>query len=213
MILRFRQVHPHLSTSPATIDMRAPKQYAGVTKILRRYWSAYGGWSALASSPYVHISIVLCALTAGFWSVKDWWTHALQVLPNLLGFTLGGFAVFLGFGDEKFRSLIAGSDPARGARYSPYLSVSATFLHFVLLQVVALLWAAITGALHEFRWDFLWSLGAWVWWVDLLFRAVGYWLFIYSLMSAAAAALAVFRFASMFDSFRTNERASTTDTV
>lgn len=186
------------------------KQYAGVWKILSRYWFVYGGWAALRASPYVHWSLVVSVLCAGFWFERDWSGQALQVLPNLLGFTLGGFAVFLGFGDEKFRQLITGSkkDDNGADKSSPYLNMSVTFLHFVLVQVAALLWAIIAAAMHSIYIPLPESLSG----VGLVFRAcgdgVGYWLFVYSILSAAAAAIAVFRTAWWFDSWQGNKQTT-----
>lgn len=187
------------------------KQYAGVRKILRRYWSVYGGWSALRSSPYVHWSLIISALCFGFWFEKNWTGQALQVLPNLLGFTLGGFAVFLGFGDEKFRQLISGGkkDGNGDDKSSPYLRMSATFLHFVLVQVAALLWAIVAAAMHSFHLPLPESLSATAMSLRVFGDGLGYWLLIYSIMSAAAAAIAVFRTAWWFDSWQETTRGDT----
>lgn len=187
------------------------KQYSGVRKIIARYWTVYGGWPALRASPYVHWSLVFSLLCAGFWFERDWTTQALQVLPNLLGFTLGGFAVFLGFGDEKFRQLIAGSkkDSEGNSRASPYLKMSATFLHFVLVQVLALLWAIAAAAMHSFYVPLPELLEPYAVIARACGDGVGYWLFVYSIFSAAAAAIAVFRTAWWFDEWQDKNRNGT----
>jgi len=169
--------------------------------ILRLYWRAYRGMRGVAKSPFLWMSLVLVAASAHFWLVEKWWEQVLSILPNLLGFTLGGFAIFLGFGDDKFKSIISGSK-AGDITPSPYLQVCAAFLHFVLIQtcgiVVALLAQAtdfpLTGVLAGVG-DFLNS-AKWI--AGLL----GYWLFLYGLCLAAAAALAVFRVAYWFDTFK-----------
>lgn len=181
-------------------------EYHSVGKLVARYWAIYGGWNAVWRSPYFQVSIALAALTCGFWSRGEWWTQVVDVLPNLLGFTLGGFAVFLGFGDAKFLALISGKDEEEGNQESPYMSFSATFLHFVLLQVVALLWAILNAAMHSFSFAWLAPISPLIGALSVLAGAVGYWLFLYSILAAAAAAFAVFRVAGIFDQFSTAQR-------
>jgi hypothetical protein len=126
--------------------MKIFRHYKGVADILKKYWTIYGGLPSLLCSPYVHFSVLITIFTFHYWYNYAWWTQAISVLPNLLGFTLGGFAVFLGFGSDKFKELISGQTASSGS--SPYLSISVTFLHFVLVQLAALLWAIIASTVH-----------------------------------------------------------------
>jgi hypothetical protein len=66
-----------------------------------------------------------------------WWDTPVAVLPSLIGFTLGGYAILLAFGDEEFKSVFAGATTKN--KDSPYVIVSATFMHFIVVQVIALL--------------------------------------------------------------------------
>lgn len=178
----------------------------GLFAILKVYWRAYGGWLAVVCSPFFLLSLGLLLLTASFWTTGAWWDQVISVMPNLLGFTLGGFAVFLGFGDEKFKRLIAGEDESAPGAPSPYMEVCAAFLHFVLVQVVALLVAivsnaSILGALAVlFLPSELVEPCRWLW------NLLGYWLYLYGLCLAAAAAVAIFRVAFWFDSFQSSSR-------
>jgi phage FluMu protein Com len=81
--------------------------YKSAAKIYGKYWIAYGGWQAMKRSPYLHAAIVLLVLTTPFWVCRAWWEQVISVIPSLLGFTLGGFAMFLGFGNKKFLALLA----------------------------------------------------------------------------------------------------------
>lgn len=180
--------------------MDARGQYLGLIDVLRRYWRIYGGLPAMLRSPFVHLSIVLTALTAQTWLYERWWLTVIAILPNLLGFTLGGFAVFLGFGDDRFRQMIAGSHPDEPEPFSPYLGVSATFLHFVLVQILALLWALTASSLYFDLPDGKLALVGSV--LGHCGGAVGYWLFLYGLFSGAAAAIAIFRVAGWYDAYR-----------
>ncbi len=177
--------------------------YRGVFESVLRYWRIYGGWRDLLRSPYFHVSVVLVAVTADSWINYKWWLTVTAVVPNLLGFTLGGFAIFLGFGDERFKTTIAGND-AGDDDHSPYLMVSATFMHFVVIQILALLWAVAGGALYfDLPWPQLSGLFRWL---GVLGGLVGYWLFIYGVCLAAAAGFAIFRVAGWYDEFQTRSR-------
>ena len=174
--------------------------YRGVWNVLRRYWSAYGGFRALLSSAYFHVAIVLTAILAPYWLYEAWWDLSLSVLPNILGFTLAGFTIWLGFGDENFRQRLS-TLPQDGGKTSAFMGVSAGFLHFIVVQIIALLcavWAkAMNFPLPDEHWlcpamEFLAPTG----------YAIGFLLFIYALMAALAASLGVFRAASWYDDHR-----------
>lgn len=171
------------------------------------YWNAYGGWAAFIRSPYLYISIFLLLLTYHYWSTGEWWDQVLTVLPSVLGFTLGGFAVFLGFGDSDFKAAIAGQDEGE-EEPSPYMSVCATFLHFILVQVVALIFAVCAKSLHFPTPDFLLPVQSVIMSVGIFFYALGYWLFLYGLCIAAAAALGIFTISGWYDNYQSVLRAT-----
>lgn len=174
--------------------------YSGVAGIFSRYWRAYGGTKALACSPYLHLSIILAAAMFPFWLRQAWWDTALSTLPNVLGFTLAGFTIWLGFGDDKFRALISRAKPDKE---SPFMGVSAGFAHFVIVQILALLaalWAkAMDFPLPEDCW-----LRSRILYLAIPGQFIGFLLFIYALMSALAATLGVLRAASWYDMHRRN---------
>lgn len=184
--------------------------YIGVFKVIRLYWSIYGGWRALVLSPYFHFSIILTVLMSHFWNNEAWWEVAISVLPSIIGFALGGYAIWLGFGDEKFRHLITENNDNNN--HSPYLEVSATFAHFIMVQLLALFAAIIAKAMN-------FPISK-IQWLDNLFiklnvsqtlvhediapilYGLSFLLFIYAIMTAVAATFAVFRVATWFDKYR-----------
>ena len=113
------------------------KEYKGVANIYKAYWTAYGGLGKLLGSPYLHAALALLLVTfqtwSGFGEVQEdgWWSDAIGVMPNLLGFTLGGFAMFLGFGDAKFKAFLAESESDTGI--NDFVALCATFVHFIWL--------------------------------------------------------------------------------
>lgn len=168
--------------------------YKSFGNIWKHYWTIYGGWKSLIRSPYMHIAVfistVLCFPVWGKhhddWA---WYTLSIEILPNMLGFTLGGYAMLLAFGESKFLECIAGKD--KNETSSPFMDINAAFLHFILMQIISL---AI--ALTAMGWEVENRLLGWV----------GFSLFVYSLSTAAAAAQAIFRLANWYDTFVCDEK-------
>ena len=180
--------------------------YVGVARIFKRYWNTYGGFSALRVSFYLHVAVALLVLTVNTWiaptclvgsSCNAWWDQSLSILPNLLGFTLGGFAIFIGFGDEKFKNQLAAPehDPSKP---TIYLSLCATFVHFITVQVLALV-VAIVAKSWWFYASWMDPLRDVLPWLNAFAGAVGYGLFLYALTSVLAATMHVFRIATMYE--------------
>lgn len=177
-------------------------QWSGVKEIICRYWKNYGGFSALMKSPYFHLAITFTTLTTPFWLYQEWWNHSISIIPSILGFTLGGFAIFLGYGNDKFRSLIAVEDHEGK---SPYLDVVSSFLHFVIVQILALFLALIANVMGSI--SILNILQndrslcvSFVWFIVGL---IGYGTFSYSLFLAFAVSFALYRLASIYTRFET----------
>jgi hypothetical protein len=125
-------------------------EYRGLRDDLRRYFAGYGGFPKVLYSPYTHVALALTLICWGKWHSANWETIPLAVLPALLGFTLAAYALLLGFGDEKFRQFLARTGKTdvtiEGAADSTLMSVSAIFLHFVIVEMIALLLAIIGDA-------------------------------------------------------------------
>lgn len=170
--------------------------YAGVGEIFRRYWRAYGGLRVILLSPYFHAALLLTALLSPYWVNKPWWEVALSVMPNLLGFTLAGFTIWLGFGSERFRALV--SQPGEDGSPSIYVQVSASFVHFVVMQVAGLLAAAIALAASTIPAPSGLP-GVIVGRLATVGQGAGFLLFVYAIATALAAAMGVFRVASWQD--------------
>lgn len=94
----------------------------------------------MVTSPYVHISLLLTALCYPFWSAQ---TKAaditLSAVPNLLGFTVGALAIVLAFSSqEMFSTLAEEGDPK-----SFFMDITTSLLHFILVQVLALIFGIL----------------------------------------------------------------------
>lgn len=180
------------------------------SNILKRYWRIYGGFGALLKSPYFWVSALITILLYPSWSVSGWWDDVLSIMPNLLGFSLGGYAMWIAIGDDEFRKLISGEDG--DGKPSPYMEVNAAFVHFIVLQMLAMILALVNKAydiplnnqniLVKF-------LGDAVFYVNTVSYFVSYFVFIYALLTAVAATLSLFRVSSYNDNKQTNERKKT----
>lgn len=162
-------------------------QYKNIRTSTQLYWATYGGWRAFFYSPYLHFALLLTCFFYFYLTKEDpWFDITLSVLPNLLGFTLGGYAILLAFGDDKFRTIIAGETTEGSA--SPFMAINGTFVHFIVIQAFAILYALIGKT---------WAL------ITGWFAFAGLLLFLYSICTAVAAAFSILRLAKSFDHFQT----------
>ncbi len=165
--------------------------------IFKRFWTAYGGSRALIRSPYLHVAVLLVPFTWGSWSQPQWWDTVISVLPNLLGFTLGGFAIFIAFGDSRFIASLAApeDDPAQP---TVYRELCATFVHFILVQVAALVLAIVAKGMW-FPANLPAALQSALPLANAVWGAACYGVFLYALTSVVAIALHVFRISTMYE--------------
>ncbi|NQZ19418.1 MAG: hypothetical protein HRT44_09210 [Bdellovibrionales bacterium] len=170
------------------------------------YWRSYGGFIAIIRSQYFWISIFFTLVLFPAWLNKLWWIDVLAIIPGLLGFSLGGFAMWVAIGDEKFKSLIAGTEDENEP--SAFMEVNATFTHFILVQITAICYAILCKT-YEFK-DYL--LMEYIQQYGLVFECglyffyfLGYFLFIYALLTALATVFALFRISSWYDDMKTVE--------
>ena len=175
--------------------------------VFQRYWQTYGGISALLKSPYLWISIAITALLFPHWSSTNWWDDVLSIMPNLLGFSLGGYAMWIAIGDDSFRKLISGEDEDGTA--SPYMEVNAAFVHFIVLQILSML-LALTAKAFSFPVSVnnpvVVFFGEYYKLICLVGYGFSYLIFIYALLSALAATFALLRVSSWYDTFHTHQK-------
>lgn len=161
------------------------RPYIGVGRVFLRYWTVYGGWRALLSSPYLHVALLAAVVAHPRWLSTSWPEDVLAVLPSVLGFSLGGYAMLLAFGDTKFLKFLA--SPGRNA--SSYLNnVSSSFVHFIVVQILSiLLTLMLSGYLNNHQS-----------WIISAASGLVYWTYLYALFTALAATFAVFRMTSLY---------------
>jgi hypothetical protein len=121
--------------------IQVPWKFKTAIDPYRDYWRIYGGLKAISSSPYVLIAALLSLLMSGIWTKEGWWDTPLAVLPNLVGFTLGGMALLTGWSNSRFISKLMGR--SSNGDEGPFLKLVATFTHFLLVQIFSILFTLV----------------------------------------------------------------------
>jgi hypothetical protein len=105
------------------------------------YWKNYGGVLALLKSLYFYLSIILTSACYPFWSREGVRSAdlALDIIPSLMGFSLGGMAIVIAISNGTFMSAIK----ENGAETSLFIKINLLFFHFILVQAFALISAIV----------------------------------------------------------------------
>lgn len=177
--------------------MKFIKPYLHISSRLALYWSVYGGWRSLVLSPYFHLAIVFTVLSSNWQESLAWADDSLQILPSLLGFSLGGFAIFLAFSDHDFIQLLTDNNGPKTKTHSAYLKICALFVHFILVQVVAI---GIAVHAQSFNIEIENQ------WYKVLYSCIGYFLMSYAIFTTLATTLALFNLAILYNKFKSKQR-------
>lgn len=180
--------------------MRLPASYKGLWNALSRYWGDYGGWSDFLRSPLLHFSLIISAASYAAWTKPDWVDLPLSLLPNLLGFSLGAYALIFSLADERL--LAALNAPNANGGPTNLRMINATFLHFILVQTAAIIFAIMNKSSLLIDLAALLPLGDCQ--IDIIQAGLagiaglmGYFLTVYAVALLIGAALAAYRLAIM----------------
>ena len=113
----------------------------------RRYWRIYGGWRGLFRSVYFYTALALTLVCYPYWSKPGTASAqlAIDIIPSVMAFSLGGMAIILAFSGGRFLNVIRqGGDEA-----SLFMTVIANFFHFLVVQTLALITAMIVLAFPD----------------------------------------------------------------
>lgn len=172
---------------------------------LRQYWRIYGGVPAMLRSGYFRASVLLTVVLFPLWWKPNWWDLVFSVTPGMLGFAIGGFAIFASFGGEKFIEVIAGVDQGK-PEPSPYMQFASAFMHFIVVGFVAILFALVAKAAFEEPQLIPTKYEAVSRWAGRAFWFLGFVAFMYGMATALAAAAQVFRLTRSLDRAQTLAR-------
>lgn len=113
--------------------------YKELWRSYRLYWRLYGGWRAVLTSPYLHLALLVTAACSPIWwdntkGANIWPSAAVNILPNLMGFSIAGMAIFLAFSNESTMKAVTED----GEPESYFVITVANFFHFIFIQTIAL---------------------------------------------------------------------------
>lgn len=105
--------------------------------LLKKYWVSYGGFKALIASPFIWLALAITFFSQRFWLVNSWIDIPIAMLPTLLGFNVASYSVWLAFGNEKLNRILSKQKEDRVS--SMFMEVNASFIHFILTQILCLI--------------------------------------------------------------------------
>lgn len=114
-------------------------QFAGFGKVLARYLRDYGGLRSILLSPLFLISLVIALLDYDTWLSGSWVELSQALIPSLLGFSLGTYAILFSLLTGKLKQSLQKLATPDGVSF--LAMVNATFFHFIFVQILALMWA------------------------------------------------------------------------
>lgn len=176
---------------------------------LLMYWKAYGGFRAFWCSSYLLTPLLITLFCSSHWlNNAEWISDPLSVIPSLLGFTLAGYAMWLSVGNEKLKIVLSSKIDLKKNQYSVFMQINASFLHFVILQIFALIFLyflkynSLGVILNKIQNSYLFSNGllALIEFLSNFFNGLGFFLFIYSIYTMLATVLGIFRISYWIDS-------------
>ncbi|WP_198291134.1 hypothetical protein [Ancylobacter sp. FA202] len=180
--------------------MSSKSQTAALYRSIRRYFSAYGGWRSILYSPLFFVAIILTAADYNNWMKAEWVDQSKSILPNLLGFSLGTYAILFSLLTNRVKRSLQATTNERGI--SNLEVVNATFFHFIFIQLLAILWAMMfSGSIivDAFKFSLLIQYKHLFVFLFLFGSFVGLLLLNYSLMLILGSALAIYRLAGITD--------------
>ena len=180
--------------------MKIFSSYRGLFVSLGRHWKDYGGWKDFFASPLLHVSVLISAASYTAWLRDDWIELPLSLLPNLLGFSLGAYALIFSLANERLLEAL-NVQPKNGG---PTLLrvINSTFLHFILVQTAAIIFAlsqkstALVDLIDIANVDATLKFTI-MRCMTIVAAAFGYWLTVYAVVLLVGAAIAAYRLAIM----------------
>jgi hypothetical protein len=177
-----------------------------IPTIFALYWADYGGINALVRSVYLWGSLVATIILFPLWTHEGWWEVVLLIIPAILGFSLASYAMVIAFGNERFVRILA--TPIKNETTtapSVYATTSATFVHFVLVQMAALGIALVCKAwfipvphlINKMIESFGISRNCFAT-VSHLFWFLGFWVFTYAIACGVASTMRIYQLSRWF---------------
>lgn len=177
-------------------------QFVAFHRSIRRYFKGYGGWGAVFGSPIFLISLAVTTISYSNWLEPKWVSKSFDIIPSLLGFSLGTYAILFSLMTGRLKRALKAVKNPQGVNYLE--EINSTFFHFIIVQILCLMWAFLYDG--TFVYDAVQLMTSYYSGSMKVFRVAmlagsftGYLLLVYSFLLMLAAALAVYRIASITD--------------
>ena len=142
------------------------------------YWRTYGGWRALIYSPFIWTSLLITVALGRYVSDRKWVDPSFNILPSLLGFSIGAMAIVLALPSTKLFTIIS----ERGYEKSYYMELASRLLHFIIIQVIGIMFSVIT-VMTEFS----------------IFAFLGFFFLCYAILTGVAVGFSIFDLAEIYN--------------
>ncbi|WP_187970072.1 hypothetical protein [Aquibium microcysteis] len=169
---------------------------------LNRYRRAYGGIRGMLQSPFFGLAILITAASYSLWLEPKWVAKAESLIPSLLGFSLGTYAIIFSIISGRLKQALRQVKASHGINYLE--AINAIFFHYILVQVSCLVWTILYQS--SFIYDLFVKISVYYneaivifVYVKLAGSFIGCFLLVYSVILMIAAAMAVYRLAIIVD--------------
>lgn len=151
---------------------------------------SYGGWKELFLSTYFLSAFILTALCAPLWLMQPdggflWPKYPIAIMPSLLSFSIGGFAIFLALSNGRML------DAARegGTDQSLYMSVCSVFFNTIVFQILSIVLALTLLSFSKIGVHFMIK----------IYSMFGFLIFLYSIFCVLAIAVSLLQLAQLIN--------------
>ncbi|MEP0190700.1 MAG: hypothetical protein ABJP70_08760 [Erythrobacter sp.] len=177
------------------------EEWRTLWKRFRKYFTDYGGRNAVLRSPFFWVAVLLSIGSFRLWHF-EWTEHCRQIIPGLLGFSLGTYAILFSIIGPRLKGAMKAIKNDEGVAYLD--EMNATFFHFILIQVLAIGLSFVrTASFFRDLPTFLFGKSLMIEYPSIIFNftlgIVGTFLFFYSLFLTIAAALVVYRLSGIVE--------------
>lgn len=154
----------------------------------------------MVRSPFFGLALLFTLLNYSQWITPEWPKRAEALIPNLLGFSLGTYAILFSIMSSRLKNALRSVCVSADSNISWLESINATFFHFIFIQVMTLIWSF----LYQGSWlfDLARALGNANKFDNITYKALslagsftGMFLLTYSILLMVASALAIYRLA------------------
>lgn len=166
--------------------------YKKTVQLFKSYFEIYGGFKEILRSFYFLTAFFITIFVYNIWINPFWWEMVITIIPNLIGFSIGAFALVLSIDIKKINSNIT---------FEHLVKISNTFTHFIVIQIFSLTLGIIAKSFYasppvliiklfeQIGLDFYYLNH----YIKTVFWFICFLVFIYAMLLSLAATMAIYR--------------------